>query len=102
MALTAQNPVSRLSICKQRNRIANVFSFVQIRGSGMWFTLKGRYDDLASKVPLYWTQSGYSMKPPPVLSPECTSEQNSDAMKRHFQRTIAIYGPHASSLCLLI
>ncbi|KAF8559644.1 hypothetical protein OG21DRAFT_1594475 [Imleria badia] len=62
----------------ERNGIANVFSFVQIRGS----------------VPLYWTQSGYSMKPPPVLSPECTSEQNSDAMKRHLQRTIATYGPH--------
>ncbi|KAG8217577.1 putative phosphatidylinositide phosphatase [Butyriboletus roseoflavus] len=62
----------------KRNGIANVFSFVQIRGS----------------VPLYWTQSGYSMKPPPVLLPECSSDQNLDAMKRHFQRTIPIYGPH--------
>ncbi|KAF9246453.1 SacI homology domain-containing protein [Melanogaster broomeanus] len=56
----------------QRNVIANIFSFVQIRGS----------------VPLFWTQSGYSMKPPPTLSPERTMDQNMDAMKRHFQRTI--------------
>ncbi|KAG9318553.1 hypothetical protein JVU11DRAFT_645 [Chiua virens] len=62
----------------KRSEIANVFSFVQTRGS----------------IPLYWTQSGYNMKPPPVLSPQCTSEQNSDAMKRHLQRTIAVYGPH--------
>ncbi|KAF8447889.1 SacI homology domain-containing protein [Boletus edulis BED1] len=62
----------------ERNGIANVFSFVQIRGS----------------IPLYWTQSGYSIKPPPVLSPERTPEQSLDAMKRHFQHTVAIYGPH--------
>ncbi|KAH7889626.1 SacI homology domain-containing protein [Phlebopus sp. FC_14] len=62
----------------QRNGISNVFGFEQIRGS----------------VPLFWTQSGYSMKPPPVLSPERTPEQNMDTLKRHFKRTIAVYGPH--------
>ncbi|KAL4077324.1 SacI homology domain-containing protein [Scleroderma yunnanense] len=62
----------------QRDSMSNVFSFVQIRGS----------------VPLYWTQSGYSLKPPPVLAPERSPEQNLDAMKRHFQATLPIYGPH--------
>jgi len=47
-------------------------------------------------VPLYWTQTGYSLRPPPVLEPERTPEQNLDAMKRHFQTMIPVYGPHVS------
>ncbi|KIJ69320.1 hypothetical protein HYDPIDRAFT_79429 [Hydnomerulius pinastri MD-312] len=70
----------------QRNGISNVFSFVQIRGS----------------VPLFWTQSGYSLKPPPVLSPERTPDQNMDAMKRHFQYTTPVYGPHASTFGTIV
>ncbi|KIL00905.1 hypothetical protein PAXRUDRAFT_128798 [Paxillus rubicundulus Ve08.2h10] len=66
----------------RRNGIANIFSFVQTRGS----------------IPLFWQQSGYNIKPPPVLSPERTLNQNMDAMKRHFQRTISVYGSHASNL----
>ncbi|KAH7926636.1 hypothetical protein BV22DRAFT_1062448 [Leucogyrophana mollusca] len=62
----------------QRNNIPNIFSYMQIRGS----------------IPLFWTQSGYSMKPPPTLSPERTVDQNMDALKRHFKRTVPIYGPH--------
>lgn len=62
----------------QRDGSSNVFSFVQIRGS----------------IPLFWKQFGYSLKPPPVLAPERTSEQNMDTMKRHFQSTISVYGPH--------
>ncbi|KAG1770369.1 SacI homology domain-containing protein [Suillus placidus] len=61
----------------QRNGISNVFSYVQIRGS----------------IPLFWTQSGYSMKPPPVLAPERNPAQNLDAIKRHFRRTVPVYGP---------
>lgn len=34
------------------------------------------------------------MKPPPVLAPERTPEQNLDALKRHFRRTVPVYGPH--------
>lgn len=56
----------------------NVFSYVQIRGS----------------IPLYWTQTGYGLKPPPVLAADRTHEQNLDAMKRHFGRTVPLYGPH--------
>ncbi|KAF8635542.1 hypothetical protein AX17_003925 [Amanita inopinata Kibby_2008] len=56
----------------------NVFSYVQIRGS----------------IPLYWTQNGYGLKPPPTLATDRTHEQNLDALKRHFQRTIPRYGPH--------
>lgn len=62
----------------QRNGISNVFSYVQIRGS----------------IPLFWTQSGYSMKPPPVLAPERNPAQNLDAIKRHFRRAVPLYGPH--------
>ncbi|KAI6166942.1 SacI homology domain-containing protein [Pisolithus thermaeus] len=62
----------------QRDSISNVFSFVQIRGS----------------IPLFWKQFGYSLKPPPVLAPERTPEQNVDAMKRHFHNTTSVYGPH--------
>ncbi|KAH7908877.1 SacI homology domain-containing protein [Hygrophoropsis aurantiaca] len=62
----------------RRNNISNIFSYVQIRGS----------------IPLFWTQTGYSMKPPPTLSPERTSEQNMDALRRHFQRTVPVYGSH--------
>ncbi|KAK0239924.1 SacI homology domain-containing protein [Armillaria nabsnona] len=57
---------------------ANMFSYVQIRGS----------------IPLYWTQTGYGLKPPPVLAADRTHEQNLDAMKRHFGRTVLLYGPH--------
>ncbi|KAK0228754.1 SacI homology domain-containing protein [Armillaria fumosa] len=57
---------------------ANMFSYVQIRGS----------------IPLYWTQTGYGLKPPPVLAADRTHEQNLDAMKRHFGRTVPLYGPH--------
>ncbi|KAK0451086.1 SacI homology domain-containing protein [Armillaria borealis] len=57
---------------------ANIFSYVQIRGS----------------IPLYWTQTGYGLKPPPVLAADRTHEQNLDAMKRHFGRTVPLYGPH--------
>ncbi|KAK0196896.1 SacI homology domain-containing protein [Armillaria mellea] len=57
---------------------ANTFSYVQIRGS----------------IPLFWTQTGYGLKPPPVLAADRTHEQNLDAMKRHFGRTVPLYGPH--------
>ncbi|KAI6022736.1 SacI homology domain-containing protein [Pisolithus marmoratus] len=62
----------------QRDGVSNVFSFVQIRGS----------------IPLFWKQSGYSLKPPPTLAPERTLEQNMTAMRRHFQNTVSVYGPH--------
>ncbi|TFY55822.1 hypothetical protein EVG20_g9178 [Dentipellis fragilis] len=63
----------------EREGVSNIFSYVQIRGS----------------IPLFWTQSGYSLKPAPNLSPERTHEQHLDALRRHFQRTQKIYGPHA-------
>ncbi|KAA1469556.1 hypothetical protein DENSPDRAFT_918842 [Dentipellis sp. KUC8613] len=63
----------------EREGISNIFSYVQIRGS----------------IPLFWTQSGYSLKPTPSLSPERTHEQHLDALRRHFQRMQKIYGSHA-------
>ncbi|KAL5511494.1 hypothetical protein ACEPAH_4711 [Sanghuangporus vaninii] len=62
----------------EREGRINVFSYIQIRGS----------------IPLFWTQSGYSLKPPPVLSPERTHDQNLGALRRHFSKTISRYGPH--------
>ncbi|TFK30155.1 hypothetical protein FA15DRAFT_726049 [Coprinopsis marcescibilis] len=62
----------------ERDKRQNTFSYVQIRGS----------------IPLFWTQSGYSLKPPPVLAADRTHQQNLDALSRHFKRTIPIYGPH--------
>ncbi|KAF9014086.1 SacI homology domain-containing protein [Cyathus striatus] len=58
--------------------IENIFSYIQIRGS----------------IPLYWTQGGYGLKPPPVLASDRTHQQNLDAMKKHLNRTIPQYGPH--------
>jgi len=90
----------------------NVFSYVQIRGSSellllSWLFFFGLFSVsvsfswpscgatylLSLPVPLFWTQSGYSLKPPPLLSPERTHDQNFDALKRHFDRTIPKYGP---------
>lgn len=48
-------------------------------------------------VPLFWTQTGYGLKPPPLLAPDCTHEQNLSALKRHFERSVPKYGPHVRS-----
>ncbi|KAI0301975.1 SacI homology domain-containing protein [Russula brevipes] len=62
----------------ERESSTNVFSYVQIRGS----------------IPMFWTQSGAGLKPPPQLSPDATHEQNLRALTRHFKRTLPTYGPH--------
>ncbi|KAF7294817.1 hypothetical protein MIND_01019600 [Mycena indigotica] len=62
----------------EREGRANIFSYVQLRGS----------------IPLYWTQTGYGLKPPPLLDNERTHDQHLDAIRRHFQRTVPKYGPH--------
>ena len=64
--------------CIQREGQQNVFSYVQIRGS----------------IPLFWTQSGYGLKPPPVLATDRTHQQQLDIVRRHFKRTVPLYGPH--------
>ncbi|KAF8912099.1 SacI homology domain-containing protein [Gymnopilus junonius] len=62
----------------EREKKENIFAYVQIRGS----------------IPLYWTQNGYGLKPPPVLSEDRTHAQNLEALKKHFSSTIPLYGPH--------
>ncbi|KAM6500271.1 SacI homology domain containing protein [Amanita muscaria] len=62
----------------ERESRENVFSYVEIRGS----------------IPLYWTQTGYGLKPPPVLATDRTHDQTLDALKKHFLKTIPAYGPH--------
>ncbi|KAI0054006.1 hypothetical protein FA95DRAFT_1551790 [Auriscalpium vulgare] len=61
-----------------REGLTNVFSYVQIRGS----------------IPLFWSQAGYGLKPPPLLATNQTHEQHLDVLRRHFKRTIPAYGPH--------
>ncbi|KAJ7046939.1 SacI homology domain-containing protein [Mycena alexandri] len=62
----------------EREGRSNVFSYVQLRGS----------------IPLFWTQTGYGLKPPPLLAADRTHDQHLDALKRHFRRTVPKYGPH--------
>ncbi|KAJ6547710.1 SacI homology domain-containing protein [Mycena capillaripes] len=62
----------------EREGRSNVFAYVQLRGS----------------IPLFWTQTGYGLKPPPLLATDRTHEQHLDALKRHFLRTVPKYGPH--------
>ncbi|KAF8212087.1 SacI homology domain-containing protein [Mycena galopus ATCC 62051] len=62
----------------EREGRSNVFAYVQLRGS----------------IPLFWTQTGYGLKPPPLLATDRTHDQHIDALKRHFQRTVPKYGPH--------
>ncbi|KAJ7273264.1 SacI homology domain-containing protein [Mycena rebaudengoi] len=62
----------------EREGRQNVFSYVQIRGS----------------VPLFWTQGGYGLKPPPLLATDRTHAQNLDVLSKHFKRTVPKYGPH--------
>lgn len=51
-----------------------IHSFVQIRGS----------------IPLFFTQSAYSLKPVPVI--QHSTETNYKACKRHFERLLSNYG----------
>ena len=44
-------------------------------------------------VPLFWTQTGYGLKPPPVLSADRTKEQNEEAMRKHLATLVVAYGP---------
>ncbi|KAF8197552.1 SacI homology domain-containing protein [Pholiota molesta] len=62
----------------EREKKENIFSYVQIRGS----------------IPLFWKQTGYGLKPPPLLATDHTPLQNLETLKRHFQKTIPVYGPH--------
>ncbi|SPO22233.1 related to SAC1 - Phosphatidylinositol phosphate phosphatase [Ustilago trichophora] len=54
--------------------VGDVLSFVQIRGS----------------IPLYWSQSPFSLKPPPVL--ERTDAENIEACRKHFSVQVDRYG----------
>jgi hypothetical protein len=64
---------------------------VQVRHAEIWLLESA---DLCLLVPLFWTQTGYGLKPPPLLATDRTHAQNLDALKRHFMKTIPVYGPH--------
>lgn len=57
-----------------REGTRHVDSFVQVRGS----------------IPLYWSQSPWALKPPPVL--ERTEEESRKAMRKHLEGLKAKYG----------
>lgn len=52
----------------------NVLSFIQFRGS----------------IPLYWNQSPFNLKPPPVL--ERNENENKKACLKHFEKQLEVYG----------
>ncbi|KAG5645592.1 hypothetical protein DXG03_005730 [Asterophora parasitica] len=43
-------------------------------------------------------ESGYGLKPPPLLASDRTHAQNIDVLKKHFERTVPLYGPHVRFL----
>lgn len=61
-------------LCVQRGEQTHLFAFVQFRGS----------------IPLYWSQSPFSLKPPPVL--ERNKAENAKACAKHFSAQIERYG----------
>jgi hypothetical protein len=80
----------------------NVFSYVQIRGSSkFWYESDNARYLRIHIVPLFWTQSGYSLKPAPQLSSSQTHEQHLAALKRHFGRTTAAYGSNVRFVRIL-
>lgn len=103
--------VSRVDVIKQdilfnfpqQTNFNNVFSHVQIRGSSRLNSIRPSasiHSFSKYLVPLFWTQSGYSLKPAPTLSLDRTHEQNIDTLNRHFTKTIGRYGPHVSHFTL--
>lgn len=66
---------------------------VQVRHFSTYLVPRSQYLSKGYIVPLYWSQQGYGLKPPPQLAKDRTPEQNLDAMKRHFGRLINMYGP---------
>ncbi|GJN88438.1 hypothetical protein Rhopal_001404-T1 [Rhodotorula paludigena] len=60
-------------VCEREGR-RHVASFVQIRGS----------------IPVFWSQSPWALKPPPVL--ERTKEESRAAMAKHFDALLQRYG----------
>jgi len=51
-------------------------------------------------VPLFWSQPGSSLKPPPVL--DRPVDKTLDVTRKHFDRTIKVYGPHVSAYISLM
>ncbi|CAK5265034.1 unnamed protein product, partial [Mycena citricolor] len=50
-----------------------------------------------SPVPLFWTQTGLALKPPPVLATDRTHAQNLDAIRRHF-----LHAPSQDTVLMLV
>ena len=87
----------------EREGAKNIFSYVQIRGSSEDAN-DTRYTStnflFLILVPLFWTQSGYGLKPAPQLSTSQTPEQNIRTLRRHFERTLPVDGPHVRVLSI--
>ena len=86
----------------QRNERLNVFSYVQLRGSSELVSSSPSQlsSNLPLLVPIFWSQPGYSLKPVPKL--DRTPSESAHALKRHFEKTVSIYGPQVRGLLFLI
>lgn len=58
----------------ERDGVHHVSSFVQTRGS----------------IPVFWTQSPWALKPPPMLAR--TPEESQVALAKHFDKQVKLYG----------
>ncbi|KAG0181486.1 hypothetical protein DFQ29_008155 [Apophysomyces sp. BC1021] len=75
----------------EREGIQHVASFVQTRGSSKAIRLrKARMLILITIVPVFWSQSPYSLHPVPTL--DRTEEENDAAFAAHFAEQEKIYG----------
>ncbi|KAL8293443.1 hypothetical protein RQP46_000144 [Phenoliferia psychrophenolica] len=61
-------------VSSDRDSKLHVSSFVQTRGS----------------IPVFWSQSPWNLKPPPVL--ERTPEERQAALEKHFEKQVKLYG----------
>lgn len=76
-----------------REGATHVASFVQTRGSSPSFCDRvtcHRADLSRAIVPVFWSQSPWSLKPPPVL--ERSHADSLKALEKHFQKQCALYG----------
>src|SRR5258708_26865756 len=90
-------------VCSKRNAVSHLYYTARRQAERIFICpdsrfkcdlLKSNFLNLLTnshyEVPLFWTQTGYGLKPPPTLATDRTHDQNFDALKRHFMRTIPV------------
>ncbi|KAG8903996.1 hypothetical protein FRB99_002408 [Tulasnella sp. 403] len=64
-------------------------SIVQVKRDGNWNTFS--HVQIRGSIPLFWSQTGLNLKPPPVL--DRPREESMDVLGQHFDRITHAYGP---------